>query len=284
MIRQKQHVPTGTGVAITMAIIGLSLAFLYFAKPILLPLVFSGIFALLLYPLCKFLENNGFPRIPAILITMFVVLCVISGIVLLLSTQIYRFARELPDIADKVDSMMNDFEWFLFKNFNIQIASKGGNLVQSSATKFLDSGVFLLSGTISTFVSIFNLLGLLPIYLFLMLLYRTSFKAFFLHITPAENHRTVLKILYQVQKIVQNYIIGLFTVMSIVATLTTTSLIIIGVDYPVFFWMFCCITYDNPISGNDYWRNITSHVCITYERQRLVCFCGNGVFLIYSIS
>jgi len=249
MIRQRQNVPAGTGVAMIMVIMGLSLTFLYFARPVMLPIVFSGVIALLLYPITKFLENNGFPRIPAILITMLLVLCVIAGIILLLSTQIYRFGRDLPDIAEKVDTMLNDLEWFLFKNFNIQIASKGGSIVQGSATKFLDSGVFLLSGTISTFLAIFNFLGLLPIYLFLMLLYRTSFKTFFLRITTPEKHRIVLKILHQVQKVVQNYIIGLLTVMTIVATLTTTSLIIIGVDYPVFFGCFAAMLMVIPYLG-----------------------------------
>jgi predicted PurR-regulated permease PerM len=249
MIRQKERIPAGTAVAVAMVIVVMSLAFLYVAEPVLLPLVFSGVLALLLYPLCRFLENNGFPRIPAILLTMFVILCIGTGLILLLSTQIYMFVKELPDIAGKTDSMLNDLEWFLFKNFNIQISAKGGNLVQGSVTKFLDSGVFLLSGTISTFIGIFNLLGLLPIYLFLMLLYRSSFKAFCLHITAPEKHRAVIRILYQVQKVVQNYIIGLLTVMSIVAALTTTSLVIIGVDYAIFFGCFAALLMVVPYLG-----------------------------------
>jgi predicted PurR-regulated permease PerM len=249
MIRQKNHVPAGTGIAVIMVILSMSLALLYFAKPVLLPLTFSAVLALLLYPLSRFLENNGFPRIPAILLTMFIVFCLVSGLILLLSTQIYRFIIDLPDLADKSDILLNDIEWYLFKNFNIQFSAKGGNMVQSSVTKFLDSGVVLLSGTISTFLSIFNFLGLLPIYVFLMLLYRSSFKAFCLNITRVEKHRIVLKILYQVQKVVQNYIIGLLTVMTIVATLTTTSLIIIGVDYPVFFGCFAALLMVIPYLG-----------------------------------
>jgi predicted PurR-regulated permease PerM len=248
MIRQKTQVPAGTGIAVIMIIICLSLALLYFAEPVMLPLTFSAVIALLLYPLCRFLENNGFPRVPAIIITMLVVFCILTGLILLLSTQIYRFIKDLPDLADKTDSMLNDLEWYLFKNYNIQISSKGG-FVQSSVTRFLDSGVVLLTGTISTFVAIFNFLGLLPIYVFLMLLYRSSFKAFCLNITPETKHKTLLKILYEIQKVVQNYIIGLLTVMTIVAILTTTSLLIIGLDYAVFFGCFAALLMVIPYLG-----------------------------------
>ena len=211
-----------------------AVAILYYGKPILLPLAFSGIIALLLYPLCRFFENNGFPRTLAVLLAMFILLCILSGIIVLLSTQVYRFVEDLPDLKDRFSNAVNDMEWFLFKNYNIQV-NGGENLLQGSTSKILDSGVVILGGTISTFIALFNFLGLLPFYVFLILLYRSSFKGFFLNITPADQHRIVIRILYQVQKVVQNYIIGLLTVMSIVAALTSASLFIIGIDYAVFF-------------------------------------------------
>src|SRR5437868_4545957 len=120
MINQPPQIAPVVRIAMAMLIAGITLIFMYYARPVLLPLAFAGIIALLLYPLCRFFENNGFPRIPAALLAMLIVFCFFSGLILLLSTQIYKFVRDLPDIADKVDSMLNDLEWFLFKNFNIQ--------------------------------------------------------------------------------------------------------------------------------------------------------------------
>jgi predicted PurR-regulated permease PerM len=122
-------------------------------------------------------------------------------------------------------------------------------MFESSTTNFLDSGVVLLGGTISTFVALFNLLGLLPYYVFLMLLYRSSFQEFCLIVTPVQNHRIVLRILYQVQKLVQNYIIGLLTVMAIVSILTSTALLIIGIDYPFFFGILAATLIIIPYLG-----------------------------------
>jgi len=102
MIRQKQQQALGNRIAIAMIIGGGSLLFLYYCRPVLLPLAFATIAALLLYPLCRFFENNGFPRIIAILLTMFIVLCIVTGLILLVSSQIYRFTKDLPDLRDKL--------------------------------------------------------------------------------------------------------------------------------------------------------------------------------------
>jgi len=179
---------------------------------------------------------------------MFILFCILCGVIVLLSTQVYRFIEELPDLKERFSNAVNDFEWFLFKNYNIQLEAQG-NLLQGSSSKILDSGVVLLGGTIATFIAIFNFLGLLPFYVFLILLYRTSFKEFVLNLTAADKHGIVIKILYQVQKVVQNYIIGLLTVMTIVAALTSLSLFIIGIDYAIFFGCLAAMLMVIPYIG-----------------------------------
>src|SRR5690349_12027573 len=140
MIRPKSESPVIYQVAAYLVVISLSIVFFYVAKPILMPIAFGALFALLLYPLTQFFENNGFPRIIAITLTMLIVALVIVGIIVLLSTQIYNFLNELPGIAGRVNDILDNVEWFLFKNFNIQINTRT-DLLQNSVTKFMDSGV-----------------------------------------------------------------------------------------------------------------------------------------------
>ncbi len=249
MIRPKYKQPLAYKVAAGMVIFTTSLILLNLARPVLMPIAFSGIIALLLYPLCRFFERNGFPRTISVLLSMFILLCIIVGLISLLSSQVYRFIEELPDLKERFADALNDFEWFLFKNYNIQVTTDPGSFFQGNANKFWDSGVVLLGGTISTLVTVFNFLGLLPFYVFLMLLYRSSFKQFLLNITAAEKHVIVMRILYQVQKVVQNYIIGLLTVMSIVAALTSISLFIIGIDYAIFFGCLAALLMVIPYLG-----------------------------------
>lgn len=249
MIRPAKHeYPVVVRIAAYMVIAALSLVFLHWAKAVLIPLSFAVIISMLLYPLCKFLEKNGIPRILAIILTFIIVLGLLTGLIYLLSRQIFGFAQDLPNVADRLNEKMDDLEWFMFKNFNIQIGSST-SLVQNSIQKFMDSGIVFVTGTISTFLEIFNFLGLLPIYVFLILMYRTAFKDFCMFVTPIDKHKVVKRVLVQIQKVVQNYVAGLFTVMLIVAILNTTALFIIGVDYAIFFGCFAAMLMVIPYLG-----------------------------------
>jgi predicted PurR-regulated permease PerM len=248
MIRPQSDYPQSLHVASVMMILALLVAFMYFAAGILIPIAFGALFALLLYPLCKFFEDNGFHRIFAITLTLLVVILFITGLVVLLSRQIAGFIEVLPNIADRIERKLEDLQWFLFKNFNIQFDAKDG-LLKSSASKFMDSGVVLLQGTISTFGVIFNILGLVPVYVFLLLLYRTSFRDFILFVSPVERHRTLSRVIQQIQRVVQNYVIGLFTVMAIIAVMNSAALFIIGVDYAIFFGFFAAFLMIIPYIG-----------------------------------
>jgi predicted PurR-regulated permease PerM len=154
----------------------------------------------------------------------------------------------LPDIADRIEHKLEDLQWFLFKNFNIQFNAKDG-LLKNSLSRFTDSGVVLLQGTISTFGVIFNIVGLVPVYIFLLLLYRTAFRDFILFVSPVERHRTMSRVIEQIQRVVQNYVIGLFTVMAIIAVMNSVALFIIDVKYAIFFGFFAAFLMIIPYIG-----------------------------------
>src|SRR3954462_3321110 len=102
MIRPQSDYPQSLHVASVMLILALMVAFMYFASGILIPIAFGALFALLLYPLCKFFEDNGFHRIFAISLTLLIVISFIVGLIVLLSRQIAGFIDVLPDIAERV--------------------------------------------------------------------------------------------------------------------------------------------------------------------------------------
>lgn len=231
-----------------MTIAAIFLLFLSVAKAVLVPLSFAVILSLLLYPLCAFLERNGIPRLFAIILTFIIVLGLLTGLIYLLSREIYSFIKDLPNVADSLNEKLDDIEWFLFKNFNIQIGSST-SLVQNSISKFMDSGIVFVTGTISTFLEIFNFIGLVPVYIFLLLMYRSAFKDFCMFVTPIEKHKVVKRVLVQIQKVVQNYVTGLLTVMLIVAILNTIALFIIGLDYAIFFGFFAAMLMIVPYLG-----------------------------------
>ncbi|MDQ3073845.1 MAG: AI-2E family transporter, partial [Bacteroidota bacterium] len=248
MNRSLSQYPKAFYTAAYVVIIGLGIAFLYLAKPILVPLAFSALFALMLYPFVRIFERNGFPRILAITVTLIAVILALVGITYLLSSQIYNFISDLDSLSGRFNKLKIDLEWWLYNNFNIQFDQRG-NIVQESMNKFMDSGVVLMEGTIATFMVLLNFFGLVPIYIFLFLLYRSSFKEFFLVISPTEKHRTVRSVIRQIEKVVQNYIVGLVIVMVIVGTLNTITLLVIGVQYAMFFGFLAALLTVIPYIG-----------------------------------
>ena len=72
---------------------------------------------------------------------------------------------------------------------------------------------------------------LIPIYTFLILLYRTHFMVFFTKLFRKEYHPKLQEVLSQVKKAVQSYISGLIIEMIAVSVLTSIGLYIIGVEY-----------------------------------------------------
>jgi predicted PurR-regulated permease PerM len=72
---------------------------------------------------------------------------------------------------------------------------------------------------------------LIPIYTFLILLYRTHFILFLTKLFRKEHHSKLQEILSQIKGSVQSYISGLIIEMIFVSILTSIGLYIIGVPY-----------------------------------------------------
>ncbi len=248
MIKRRDSSLSVIQIASYMVITYLTIYFFYVAQGIIVPLVYGGVFAMLLYPICKFFENNGFPRIVAIMLTLVIVFVFFIVLGYILSAQIINFVKDLPGIAGELEGYIIKIEYFIFKEFGIKLNIKS-DLLQNNISKFVDSGVVLLQGTISTFSVLFNFVGLVPVYIFLFLLYRTSLREFFLLLTKREKHGVVRKVFKQMQKVVQSYVSGLLIVMSIVAVLNTTALLIIGVEYAFFFGLLAALLMIIPYIG-----------------------------------
>ena len=92
-------------------------------------------------------------------------------------------------------------------------------------------------------------LALIIIYIFCFLLYNHSFREFAFALLKTERHTEAASLINNVQKLVQNYLIGLFTVILIIGTLNSIGLLIIGVDHAIFFAFFAAMLTIIPYIG-----------------------------------
>lgn len=229
-------------------IIALVITLMYVAQTILIPLLIALILAMLIYPIVDLLEQWKIPRIISIIISFIIVITIIGGILTFFSTQfaslfenIQVFEKNIQELIIKINSFVSENLSSLGVNIEDIYESEKGNILETSTS--------IIGSVISSSSSFFAYTGLVIIYTFLFLLYRTSFKQFVLSFYSGEKRKETETIIDQVQKIAQKYFFGLFLIILIVGTLNGTGLWIIGIDYPFLFGYFAALLTIVPYIG-----------------------------------
>jgi len=202
-------------------------------KFILVPLIFAALLAIMVQPICKFLERYIKRKIPVILLTFLAVLIPLTGIVMFFSYQLGDVMQNIPAITDRLQYTSELLFTWLENNFGITKA-QSWSWLKSNFSKVLDTPLqFFKGGLTSGTAFLINLLMVL-VFMFFFLLYRGGIKNFILVQFKQQNRQKGEEILLQIQKVVSHYLSGLLTVIVILAFLNSIGLLIIGVDYAVF--------------------------------------------------
>lgn len=218
------------------------------ARDFLYPLALAVLFAYLLYPLVKGLEQKGIPRILANLISIISAIVVISGVVYLLSMQLGNFANDFPALKKQALENVDELNKTINKNFDVSVDIKKDILKERLSHLFESSSNFLntaFSATTGTLVK----LGLLPVYVFFLLYYRNKFASFLLQLIPYNKHEKTTKILGEISLITKKYMGGIFIVVLILCFLNTLGLLIVGVEYALLLGIISAIFNFIPYFG-----------------------------------
>jgi predicted PurR-regulated permease PerM len=226
--------PASVRIASVLLILFLTVYGLLVLRTVLVPLAFSVLFAILLYPLCKRLERWKFPRIWAIIVCLLVIISVLGLLLTFISSQIMNFAEELPQMADRANVLLEELQIWVESTFNIQKSTQIP-MLKRSVTEWARTHSAFFTSTLSATTSTLGTISLLPILIFFFLLYRDFFKSFFYKVFKDTPQEKVDEVLVKIQKTVQSYITGLGLVILIVAALNIIGLLILGIDYAFFF-------------------------------------------------
>ncbi len=145
-----------------------------------------------------------------------------------LSSQIARFSDTLPLLKSKFSSLLTEFQQWTKVKFGLTI-QKQVELMNEA----MNSSKALLGSTVSTALGTLGILLLLPVYIFLLLFYKTLILNFLFEVFAEENSKQVSEILNQTKSSIQSYMVGLLLEALIVAVLNSTALLILGVDYAI---------------------------------------------------
>ena len=97
----------------------------------------------------------------------------------------------------------------------------------------MQKGKELIGTTLMSFTDTLMNLTLIPIYTFLILLYRTHFLLFLSKLFKKENHGKLKDILTNIRLAINSYIVGLIIEMILVSVMTIVGFMLIGVKYAI---------------------------------------------------
>ncbi len=231
------ELPTYAKIAFVLISLVIIVYGLHALEGLLIPLVFAILFSVLLFPLVQRLENWRVPRILAILLCLVLALALLTGLFYAVSVQISSFAEVVPQFVKRGNEYINSIRTFADERLNIdrqrQIAE-----IRKYFNQALAEGGTILTSTLLATTSILTNLFLVLLFAFFFLLYRDFFRSFF-YKTFKDVHRTKIdRVMAGIYQVVKDYLAGLVLVIIIIGTLMTVGLLILGVDYAIFFGFF----------------------------------------------
>jgi predicted PurR-regulated permease PerM len=214
----------------TVVMLGLVLVSyaLYTLADILAPIAFSMIIAILLNPLVNKLQRKDINKVLAISIALLIALVIVMGIMYFITAQILNFGDTLPQLKIKFNEHFKELQHWIANNFNIQVSKQ-----QKLLNDAFNSSQALLGKTVGGAFGIIGFFVLIPIYVILMLFYKTLMINFLHEVFAEENATKVSEVLDETKTAIQSYMVGLLVEALVVAALNSIALMLCGVQYAI---------------------------------------------------
>ncbi len=240
--------PYSIELAASLLALVLILAILYVAQGVILPILFATLISISLFPLARLFERLRLGKAVSALLSVLIAISLISGIIWFIVHQSIIIGKDATAITGKVLTVLENGQLWLQEKFGIernQVMEK----LQEQGNKSLENAAGMIT---STFGSLGNMLAsavLVPLYSFFMLYYRDFFREFFFKAFKSSPQGKVNHVLNKIYEVVQSYLVGLVTVMGIVAILNTGGLMLMGIEYAWFFGTLASLLMLLPYIG-----------------------------------
>jgi len=221
---------------------------MYVGQSILVPLSFAGLFSIILMSPCDYLEKRKMPRTLAAAISVLLFLIVISIILYFISSQLISFQNDLPKLGVQLQQALTDLELWVQQRFHISSA-KMSEFLNSATSQTLAHTSSLVGTTVSTLSSALIYMVLIPIYTFLLLLYRGIITRFFIKSFQEQHTPLVRTIMGKTRHVIKSYIAGLIIEMVIVAMMNCAGFFILGVKYSLMLGVIAALLNLIPYVG-----------------------------------
>lgn len=224
-----------------LVVIALIVTATILARDIVIPMAFAGFLAVVMLPVIKKLEERKIGTAISITLVLLVTLVLASLTVWLIVDQVVGLVNDLPNLQAKFETYLDHVRRSLRRDFGISTTEQNKLLGEFVGNVSAYLGSIFLSTT-----SAISILVQIPIYIFLLLIYRTKFRDFFVSLVPGDESFSWKM---EIERVIQGYISGLTLVTIIIAALNTIGLAALGIDHAIFFGILSGVLTIIPYIG-----------------------------------
>lgn len=203
---------------------------LHIGAAIIVPLMFAMLLAMLLNPMVNRMQKWRVPRVLAITIAVLVAMLALAGLAYFIGTQAAHFSETLPQLKEKLNSLGTEAQRWAQEAFNMR-KREVTEAVEKVKNESMEKSGSLVGQTLTAVGTLFAFFFLLPVFTFLLLLYKRLLLTFISKLFPPKDHDVLQDVLKNTKGVVQSYLMGLILEAGIVAALNWAGLLIIGVEY-----------------------------------------------------
>ncbi|MEO9531081.1 MAG: AI-2E family transporter [Crocinitomicaceae bacterium] len=212
----------------TIIVVSICVLLIYYAQGLIMPILFSALCAILVHPLVKRFERIG---LNLVLSSLFVVMLLGGAFALTISWfsyEGYEILTSLPTngVEEMTENPLTSIEkqtTLEVKNYSSEIYS----MLDSSKQKLMGLIPSTIKGVNKTLVFLLSC----PVYIFFMLICRSSIRKFYYTSFKPQRRAIANRILNQIELVYAKYVRGLFLVALIVGTLSALGLYLLGIRY-----------------------------------------------------
>jgi len=236
--------------AMLISVFLIVLAF-YCLRIVLIPLLFSIIFAVMIFPFCIRLEKWGFSKGFAAFLAVFLLTFILGVLAYIIYVQLGIFADHIPRISAKLNSMINELRDFAAHKLSMK-KSEVGNRIQAELARLQNSSIS--AGSLNILTSLLINAFLIPLYIFFLIYYRHFFIEFFYKLFYSSERELIDDTLQKMSLVIKGYLFGQLLDILIIGTANSIVLYLIGVGYPIILGfiisVLCIIPYLGMIVGS----------------------------------
>lgn len=214
---------------------------LYIGAFVLVPLVWGIFLSFAIYPLTNSLEKRGLPRAISIITVLLFVTSIFVAVLSLLLSQVISLLADIPQIGIKLQQKAEEFTIAANQAFGGQFSVVA--IGEWDFWKGMDLNKTVLEAGKSLIM-----VGVIPLFIFLLLYYKDFFKMFLKKVT-VQNQEKVISWVEDSGAVIQQYLVGMAKVTLIVFFLSGLYFYIIGIKYFLLFAVFIAVMNLIPYLG-----------------------------------